>query len=339
VFLAPGEDIPGAVERFADVLRAPVVTGLTMPEGWSCADGSSLRNLCDADDFVIPISAAPDAAAFFLKGTAADGTAWWKTPEQRESRQAGLVWARARIRHLDANDCEREAVVLAKRSNLLSRHTAFIAWDKAEKVPIAQSELVQPVFADLALANPCPAPNYCCDAAPLLMDSSLRRRYPGYVGTSDLHMPPSAPKAAARRPLMLAQKVMNDLRNRMGRSGTRALSEEAAALVLSLGAATSAAFPGDSCPNSLRDLFEQFHRTLEELAKSGKAGRDTLRDKAADILMAFLNGLRIHKCGPGEQAEERQRLLADLEDIADRLGRELRDPAATRAPGAPSAVD
>jgi hypothetical protein len=66
VFLAPGEDIPAAVERFAPILRAPVITGLSLTPGWQTADESPLRNLCDGDDIVIPISATEDAAELTL---------------------------------------------------------------------------------------------------------------------------------------------------------------------------------------------------------------------------------------------------------------------------------
>ena len=69
IFLAPGEDIAGAVERFAPVLRAPVVTGLTMPPGWTTADETPLRDLCEADDIVVAISAAPDAPELSLSCT------------------------------------------------------------------------------------------------------------------------------------------------------------------------------------------------------------------------------------------------------------------------------
>ena len=39
-------------------------------------------------------------------------------------------------------DCE--AVALARKANLVCRGAAFVAWDDAEKVPVAQEEVYQP---------------------------------------------------------------------------------------------------------------------------------------------------------------------------------------------------
>jgi Ca-activated chloride channel family protein len=146
VFVAPGEDISAAVERFAPILRAPVVTGLTLTPGWHTADESPLRNLCDGDDIVIPLSASDDAMDLDVGGRTADGSLWSVIPERQTLASAGLVWARSRIRHLDASKHKDEALALAKQFNLLSRGAAFIAWDDAERVPVAQTEIVQPAM-------------------------------------------------------------------------------------------------------------------------------------------------------------------------------------------------
>jgi Ca-activated chloride channel family protein len=144
VFLAPGEDIPAAVERFAPILRSPVVTGLRLTPGWQTVDESPLRNLCDGDDIVIPISASEDALDLDVGGHTADGSLWSVVPERQTFTNAGLLWARSRIRHLDASKRKDEALALAKEFNLLSRGAAFIAWDDSEKVPVAHTEIVQP---------------------------------------------------------------------------------------------------------------------------------------------------------------------------------------------------
>ena len=116
IFLAPGEDIAGAVERFAPVLRAPVVTGLTMPPGWTTADESPLRDLCEADDIVVAIIATPDAAELSLSCTSTQVPGFSLHPssdstrhssvETRHYQLAGLIWARSRIRSLDISDRE-----------------------------------------------------------------------------------------------------------------------------------------------------------------------------------------------------------------------------------------
>ncbi|MGA1129860.1 MAG: VWA domain-containing protein, partial [Chthoniobacterales bacterium] len=187
IFLAPGEDIAGAVERFAPVLRAPVVTGLTMPPGWTTADETPLRDLCEAEDVVVPISATPGAPPLALtfesspiSGLAANcplpTDASNSSSDTRHLslvtchfKSAGLVWARSRIRSLDASDREDEALSLAKEFNLLSRDAAYIAWDEAEQVPVAQSEIIQPaleVERDVqrgysSCCAPMPSVSYC----------------------------------------------------------------------------------------------------------------------------------------------------------------------------------
>ena len=178
VFVAPGEDIPAAVERFAPILRSPVVSGLTITPGWQTADESPLRNLCDGDDIVIPLSASDDALDLDVGGRAADGSLWSVIPERQTLASAGLVWARSRIRHLDASKRKDEALALAKQFNLLSRGAAFIAWDDAERVPVAQTEIVQPAMVVseqcVRLYSPIGADHMDYDAAPSSMRISHR---------------------------------------------------------------------------------------------------------------------------------------------------------------------
>jgi Ca-activated chloride channel family protein len=147
VFLSPGADIPAAVERFAPILRSPVMTNLSLTGGWSVADGSPLRDLVDGEDLIVPLSAVAGADPLAIEGCrSADGTLTLLRPSESTLAGAGLIWARTRIRHLEREGESLEALAVAKEFNLLSKNAAFIAWDEAEKVSIAQSELVQPAF-------------------------------------------------------------------------------------------------------------------------------------------------------------------------------------------------
>jgi Ca-activated chloride channel family protein len=143
VFLSPGEDIEAATERFAPLLRPPVVRELTMPAGWEAADGRPLRDLTAGDDLVVPVSAASGAPGLSLAGTGCDGSPWEVTPGQEDCKPAALIWARARIRHLERRE-DQGALALAKEFNLLCKTAAFVAWDEAEKVAIAKKEIQQP---------------------------------------------------------------------------------------------------------------------------------------------------------------------------------------------------
>jgi len=143
VFLSPGEDIAAATERFVPLLRPPVVSKLSMPEGWETADGRPLRDLTIGDDLVVPVSAAPAAPDLSITGADCDGCRWEVKPALEVCGSAALIWARARIRHLERRE-DPSALHLAKEFNLLCKTAAFVAWDEAEKVAIAKKEIEQP---------------------------------------------------------------------------------------------------------------------------------------------------------------------------------------------------
>jgi hypothetical protein len=74
-----------------------------------------------------------------------------------------------RIDSLLQDDKDEEAIALAKKANLVCRGAAFIAWDDAEKVAIAQDEVYQPsleVPCDLLYARPAVS----IDSASLLFE-------------------------------------------------------------------------------------------------------------------------------------------------------------------------
>ena len=55
-----------------------------------------------------------------------------------------LIWMKHRIESLLQAGKEREAIALAEKANLVCRGAAFIAWDDAEQVAIAEDEIYQP---------------------------------------------------------------------------------------------------------------------------------------------------------------------------------------------------
>ncbi len=57
-----------------------------------------------------------------------------------------LIWMKHRIDSLLQGGKNREAIALAEKANLVCRGAAFVAWDDAEKVAIAQDEVYQPSF-------------------------------------------------------------------------------------------------------------------------------------------------------------------------------------------------
>jgi hypothetical protein len=73
-------------------------------------------------------------------------------PQRAELEAPYLHWCRSRIQRLVSEGQDRPAIALSVESNLICPLTAFIAWDEAEKVPVATHELVQPNM-ELAGAN------------------------------------------------------------------------------------------------------------------------------------------------------------------------------------------
>jgi Ca-activated chloride channel family protein len=199
VFLAPGQDIPSAIERFAPVLRAPVLTDLALPVGWTTADGEKLRNLVDGDDVIIPLSASADAPPLFIAAQDTSDGMLKLVPEEHVLPGAGLAWARARVRHLDFKHRWSDSLAIAKEFNILSEKSAFVAWDEAEKVPVAQTELFQPAMAvaeDMNVRYSLSAPADYCSAPP--PEPRVRIKH---GGTGGKMAPPKSPAEKSQEQL------------------------------------------------------------------------------------------------------------------------------------------
>ena len=333
IFLAPGEDITGAVERFAPVLRAPVVTGLTMPPGWTTADETPLRDLCEADDIVVAISAAPDAAELSLSCTSTQVPGFSLHPSSDSTRHssvetrhyplAGLIWARSRIRSLDISDREDEALVVAKEFNLLSRDAAFIAWDEAEQVPVAQSEIIQPALEVEEYVSACMAPPSGKLYNTVQEDPmSMRRSKPS--------TPPRRHKKKAcygigfiggilLLPLILLRALLEHVQS----ASEPKLRPEVAQLVDRLRQLVDMLYPGQSYPPEVHDALARIQATIRTLEKSGEDEHGALQQMAVDQVDRLLQSLRDHAHHRKLQLHEQARHFADLEHTAVQLAMEF----------------
>ena len=333
IFLAPGEDITGAVERFAPVLRAPVVTGLTMPPGWTTADETPLRDLCEADDIVVAISAAPDAAELSLSCTSTQVPGFSLHPSSDSTRHssvetrhyplAGLIWARSRIRSLDISDREDEALVVAKEFNLLSRDAAFIAWDEAEQVPVAQSEIIQPALEVEEHVSACMAPPSGKLYNTVQEDPmSMRRSKPS--------TPPRRHKKKAcygigfiggilLLPLILLRALLEHVQS----ASEPKLRPEVAQLVDRLRQLVDMLYPGQSYPPEVHDALARIQATIRTLEKSGEDEHGALQQMAVDQVDRLLQSLRDHAHHRKLQLHEQARHFADLEHTAVQLAMEF----------------
>ena len=342
IFLAPGEDIAGAVERFAPVLRAPVVTGLTMPPGWTTADETPLRDLCEADDIVVAISATPDAPELSLSCTSTQVPGFSLHPSSDSTRHtsldtrhyplAGLIWARSRIRSLDASDREDAALVVAKEFNLLSSDAAFIAWDEAEQVPVAQSEIIQPalevesnVGRGYAACSAPPSASYCSvsDGDDL---ASYRAARPGprKRGPNKRHRYCKTGPIATLLALPMAV-VVALIGYLTSKDDIPELQPEFLELVERLRQLIDLLYPGHSYPHEVRDALQRIEAILATLEKSGDDEQAKLQEEAVDQLERLLQSLREHSRQRQQEMHENARRFADMEHTVARLAMALQE--------------
>jgi len=155
----PDDDIAGTVAGLADRLRRPVITQLEIRGAWQPAV-SRLPALHATETLEISLRLpAGEDSAIEVAGLLGSGSPHGFPLHLLPSDNAALplLWARERIAALLADDRSSEAIALAKTHNILCEGAAFIAWDEAEKVEVAQREIYQPSQAPYA-AGLCAPP-------------------------------------------------------------------------------------------------------------------------------------------------------------------------------------
>jgi Ca-activated chloride channel family protein len=148
LLLSPHDNIPSAVAAMAVRMRRPALLDLMPSDEWEPARGVA-RAVADihAGEAVTLVFRGPaDAGELRLFGKRVDGApVEFRFPIEPDSSEAPrLMWAKGRIEQLLAYDRQTEAVALATEHNLVCEGTSFLAWDDAERVPVAQRGLYQP---------------------------------------------------------------------------------------------------------------------------------------------------------------------------------------------------
>jgi Ca-activated chloride channel family protein len=178
----PNDDIRGAVAGLAARLRRPVITDLQVTGTWLAAP-ERLPDLFAGETVDLCLRTTGAVNAIDLEGRLPDGSTrrFALTLEASDNGALPLLWAREHIAELELRHDREQAVKTGQLFNLLCASTAFIAWDEAGKVKIAEEEIYQPSmavsFASSALrcfaaqAPPDDGALYdCMDAAPILGD-------------------------------------------------------------------------------------------------------------------------------------------------------------------------
>jgi len=145
VFLTPDDDLVRPVAILGSRLGRPVFTDLTLDGGWDLAD-TKLPDIHAGQVVFAPIRTKGNLSEINVAGKDAAGQSLTLTfqAQAAETDLPKLIWMRRRIESLLQVGKDEEAIALAKKANLVCRGAAFIAWDDAEKVAIAQDEVYQP---------------------------------------------------------------------------------------------------------------------------------------------------------------------------------------------------
>jgi hypothetical protein len=103
-----------------------------------------------------------------------------------------LIWMKRRIESLLQCGKTNKAITLAEKANLVCRGAAFIAWDDAEEVAIAQDEVYQP---SLKVPSGLPSSTHSRPRAAFMPASFMPA---SFMPAS--FMPACSPSSPARRP-------------------------------------------------------------------------------------------------------------------------------------------
>ncbi|HVM49823.1 MAG TPA: VIT and VWA domain-containing protein [Candidatus Acidoferrum sp.] len=160
--LNPGDDVARAVTDLARAVGHPVLTDLRLPDAWEPSE-ALLPPLYSGQVCYLSARAKAPAEALGLsarRGKAAPAPITVAT-QASSSDAPYLHWCKHRIERHIREDQPKEAIALSVQSNLVCTLTAFIAWDEAEKVPVARQSLAQPALGELkilSVASLCASP-------------------------------------------------------------------------------------------------------------------------------------------------------------------------------------
>jgi Ca-activated chloride channel family protein len=170
VFLTPNDDLVRPIAILGSRLSRPAFTHLTLDGDWELA-GTELPDIYVGQVVFAPIRTKGNRSD--LKVTGKDSAERPLTiqlhAQAAKTDLPKLIWMKRRIESFLQDGKTKEAIALAEKANLVCRGAAFIAWDDAEEVAIAQQEVYQPSF-DVPSG-------VVCSMDPALEDSLLLRAY------------------------------------------------------------------------------------------------------------------------------------------------------------------
>jgi hypothetical protein len=144
VLLSPKDDLARPIAILGSRLSRPALTDLALDGGWELAD-TGLPDIHAGQVIFASMRAASNLSKINIAGRDAAEQPLTLAPETQavDTDLPKLIWMKHRIDSLLQDGKDSEAIVLAKKANLVCRGAAFVAWDDAEKVAIAQEEVYQ----------------------------------------------------------------------------------------------------------------------------------------------------------------------------------------------------
>ncbi len=267
----PNDDIAGCIAGLGDRLRRPVLTNVSIRGAWTAA--SELAPDLHAREVVNVALRGSESENLEAVGRLPDGSKLSLPLELHASQNEAikLLWARERITALlDANQ-NQEAIALAKEHNLICEGAAFVAWDEAERVPVAQEGIVQPaVGAFVGGTALCDvSADYFC--APVSARPSQKRRERLFA---DLASPgDSLDQLKQHRPSQSTILALQKWRHKAGGNSDAVLQDTALCFI-----EAAAVSPSDAVRTALeKSLLEALSMPLEELRKWNLGVMRTLR--------------------------------------------------------------
>ena len=145
VFLTPNDDLVRPVAILGSRLNRPAFTHLTLDKDWELA-GTELPDIYVGQVAFAPVRTKGNRSDVKVAGKDSAGrpSIIQLHAQDVKTDLPKLIWMKRRIESLLQGGKVKEAITLAEKANLVCRGTAFIAWDEAEEVAIAQDEVYQP---------------------------------------------------------------------------------------------------------------------------------------------------------------------------------------------------
>jgi Ca-activated chloride channel homolog len=145
IFLTPNDNLVRPIAILGSRLSHPVLTHLALDGDWELA-GTELPDIYLGQVAFASIRAKSNRSDLKVAGKDNAGRPLTVQLHAQAAKTdlPKLIWMKHRIESLLQVGKTKEAIALAEKANLVCRGAAFIAWDDAEEVAIAQDEVYQP---------------------------------------------------------------------------------------------------------------------------------------------------------------------------------------------------